>query len=131
MKTKKTLLFIFSLVQMSAIENTVSAQKPVPYFYVSDTMPFCTPKCVDFADYSSNNPTSWSWSFPGGSPSTSNVKNPTNICYNTPGTYDVKLVVTNSSGSDSLTKFQLVKCSTIPISPTITSSGDTLFASPP
>src|SRR5690606_15709173 len=60
-------------------------------------------------------PTSWSWTFPGGSPATSTAQNPTGICYATAGSYDVKLVATNASGSDSLTKtldIDVVTCST-------------------
>lgn len=44
----------------------------------------------------------WSWSFPGGTPSTSNEQNPT-VVYNNAGTYDVTLTVTTSEGSDSHT----------------------------
>lgn len=36
---------------------------------------------------------SWNWSFPGGSPDTANVENPGEVCYQTPGTYDVILEV--------------------------------------
>lgn len=39
----------------------------------------------------------WSWSFPGGSPSSSTLQNPT-ITYNTPGTYTVTLIVTSVAG---------------------------------
>jgi PKD repeat protein len=59
---------------------------------------------VNFSDNSSNTPTEWTWTFPGGSPSTSNNQNPTGIIYGSPGCYDVKLVATNAFGSDSLTK---------------------------
>ncbi len=45
--------------------------------------------------------TSWKWSFTGGATTSSNSQNP-KIVYNTPGTYDVKLKVTNIAGSDSL-----------------------------
>ena len=58
---------------------------------------------VTFTDLSTNNPTSWSWSFPGGSPSTGSTQNPT-ITYNTAGTYNVSLTSTNASGSDTETK---------------------------
>ena len=51
---------------------------------------------------SGGNPSSWSWNFPGGTPSTSNVQNPS-IQYNTPGVYEVSLTVTNASGSDTQT----------------------------
>jgi PKD repeat protein len=58
---------------------------------------------VTFTDQSTNDPTSWSWSFDGGTPSTSTAQNPT-VTYNTAGTYDVTLTATNSAGSDSETK---------------------------
>jgi large repetitive protein len=63
----------------------------------------CEAGCVNFTDLSTNAPTSWSWSFPGASPSTSTDQNPTNICYSADGSYDVTLIATNSSGSDTLT----------------------------
>ena len=47
-------------------------------------------------------PTSWNWSFPGGTPSSSTLSNPT-VIYNTPGIYDVSLTVMNASGTDSQT----------------------------
>jgi PKD repeat protein len=58
---------------------------------------------VSFTDQSTNNPTSWQWSFPGGTPSTSTQQNPT-VTYNTPGTYNVTLIVSNQYGSDTITK---------------------------
>ena len=59
---------------------------------------------VNFTDISTNSPTSWSWTFQGGSPSSSTVQNPSDITYSTAGCYDVKLVATNTFGSDSLTE---------------------------
>jgi serine protease len=43
--------------------------------------------------------TSWSWSFPGGTPSSSTEKEPT-VVYNSIGSYNVSLSVTNGNGSD-------------------------------
>ncbi len=63
---------------------------------------------VNFTDLSSNSPTSWSWSFPGGSPTSSTLQNPTNVTYNTTGTFDVILVATNGCGSDTLTQFAYI-----------------------
>jgi gliding motility-associated-like protein len=60
----------------------------------------CAPLCVNFNDLSTNSPTSWNWSFPGATPSSSTQQNPTNICYTTPGTYTVTLIVSNTNGSD-------------------------------
>ncbi len=59
------------------------------------------PACaVDFMDMSSGVPTSWQWTFEGGNPASSNEMNPTGITFETPGTYDVSLTVTNEMGSD-------------------------------
>jgi PKD repeat protein len=55
---------------------------------------------VDFTDLSTGVPTSWQWTFTGGTPSTSTAKNPSGIHYNTPGTYPVQLTVSNTNGSD-------------------------------
>jgi len=60
---------------------------------------------VNFTDLSSGTPTYWQWTFNGGTPSTSNVKNPSGIIYNTPGgPYTVKLKIWNGNGSDSIVK---------------------------
>ena len=57
---------------------------------------------VSFTDQSTNTPTSWSWTFNGGTPNSSNSQNPT-ITYDTPGTYSVSLTATNADGSGSKT----------------------------
>ncbi|MCB9188685.1 MAG: PKD domain-containing protein [Flavobacteriales bacterium] len=61
---------------------------------------------IMFTDVSLSNPaaTSWLWTFNGGTPNISNQQNPT-ITYNTQGVYDVKLIVYNSVGSDTITKY--------------------------
>lgn len=58
---------------------------------------------VAFTDLSTNTPTSWSWTFAGGTPGTATTQNPV-VTYNTPGTYAVTLTATNSAGSDGETK---------------------------
>ncbi|PKP17394.1 MAG: hypothetical protein CVU05_15595, partial [Bacteroidetes bacterium HGW-Bacteroidetes-21] len=58
---------------------------------------------VSFTDLSTNNPTSWSWSFPGGTPATSILQNPV-ITYNTVGTYAVTLTATNATSTNAETK---------------------------
>jgi len=59
---------------------------------------------VNFTDLSTGTPTFWLWTFDGGTPSTSNVKNPSGIVYNTPGTYSVKMKIWNMEGLDSIIK---------------------------
>lgn len=64
----------------------------------------CSGDSVKFTDMSWNGtPTSWSWTFPGGTPSSSTDSMPV-IHYNTPGIYNVSLTVSNASGSVSATK---------------------------
>lgn len=46
--------------------------------------------------------TSWSWSFPGATPSSSTDQNPT-VTYASPGWYNVTLTVANNAGSDTKT----------------------------
>ncbi|HPT14147.1 MAG TPA: lamin tail domain-containing protein [Bacteroidales bacterium] len=58
---------------------------------------------VQFTDLSANNPTSWQWSFPGGTPESSAEQNPS-IQYNTFGVYPVTLTATNTYGSGTMTK---------------------------
>ncbi|MDQ3048650.1 MAG: PKD domain-containing protein, partial [Bacteroidota bacterium] len=77
--------------------------EPVAAFSADDQL-FCTSGCANFTDLSTNSPTSWSWSFPGGTPSSSTLQNPTNICYSVDGSYPVTLIATNASGSDTLTQ---------------------------
>ncbi len=81
-------------------------QGPVAAFTASTTT-VTVGGSVNFTDQSTNNPTSWSWSFEGGSPSGSTSQNPT-IQYNTEGTFDVSLTATNSCGSDSETKYNYI-----------------------
>jgi len=61
----------------------------------------CTGKSITFYDYSAPAPTARLWSFQGGSPATSTAANPT-VTYANAGTYDVKLVVSNAAGIDSV-----------------------------
>ncbi len=70
--------------------------------FVADITAGPAPLTVNFTDLSSNNPTSWSWIFEGGSPSTSSAQNPT-VVYNNPGTYEVTLVASNAVGTDTET----------------------------
>ncbi len=71
--------------------------------FAADHRQICPGTTVQFSDQSLNNPTSWLWDFPGGMPSFSTQQNPT-ISYPTSGTYDVTLIASNSSGSDTLTR---------------------------
>jgi PKD repeat protein len=58
---------------------------------------------VNFTDQSLNNPTSWSWTFQGGTPSTSTAQHPS-VSYSKAGVYDVTLSVSNANGTNQVTK---------------------------
>ena len=60
--------------------------------------PACISTPIQFTDLSSNNPTSWNWSFPGGSPATSNLQNPS-VTYTAAGIYTVTLLAANGNGT--------------------------------
>jgi len=59
----------------------------------------CAGDCFTFTNLTDDtlvtnaNEVTWTWSFPGGSPASSNLENPGQICYQTPGVYDVILEV--------------------------------------
>lgn len=64
----------------------------------------CSGSSVNFTDQSTGNPTSWSWSFPGGTPSSYNGHFPPAITYSTPGTYNVSLTVSDGVNNNTMTK---------------------------
>jgi PKD repeat protein len=75
--------------------------------------PYCTGQNITFTDQSTNIPNSWSWSFPGGTPSSSPTQNPV-VTYTSTGTYTITLIATNSIGS-STPITQTVTIDTLPI----------------
>lgn len=80
-----------------------NSNAPVVDFSASSTTIF-EGESIDFTDLSSNNPTSWSWTFEGATPSSSNDINPGNIQYNTVGTYSVTLQAAKGEDVGKLTK---------------------------
>lgn len=96
-----------------------TACAPKADFMSAEKIFCCTGSSVTFTNASFNGqPTAWNWSFPGGTPSSSNDSIPV-IQYNTAGTYAVTLTVSNSAGSNTLTRTAHVTVS----SPTATYSG--------
>jgi PKD repeat protein len=83
----------------------------------------CQNNTVAFYSTSSG-ATSYSWSFPGGNPSSSTQANPI-VFYNTPGSYSVILTVSNSTGSDSEVKSGYVTVRSGPTTASISVSRST------
>lgn len=72
--------------------------------FVNNVRYVCEGTTINFTDGSWNGtPDTWNWDFPGGTPANSTSQNPS-IQYNTAGTYDVTLTVTNSAGTDTYTE---------------------------
>lgn len=69
--------------------------------YISIVQSCEPPYQIHFIDNSFNNPTSWSWSFEGGSPATSTEESPY-VTYSNAGTYQITLVANNANGSDTI-----------------------------
>ncbi|RPH28430.1 MAG: PKD domain-containing protein [Bacteroidales bacterium] len=83
---------------------TISGGQNLPVAeFIANVTNITTGATVQFADKSTNSPTSWTWTFQGGTPSTSTSQNPA-VIYSTPGTYNVTLLVSNSAGNNSITK---------------------------
>ncbi len=79
-------------------------EQPIAAFTSTPNISCSAPFVIDFLNTSiSSGALTLQWFFPGGNPATSILPNPS-VSYNTPGLYDVMLVVTNAAGcSDTLT----------------------------
>ena len=84
---------------------------PSAEFYYSPIEDVCPGTLIQFYDATTYNPDTWQWSFPGGSPPSSNDQSPI-VSYSTYGSYDIELIVTNSYGSDTILKTSYVNVST-------------------
>ena len=93
-----TLAAISGCGLVNSTQTVVVAPPPAANFTAS-LRQGCAPLTVLFNDASTGNPTSFQWTFTGGTPSVSTARNPA-VTYSQPGTYDVRLVVGNSVGTD-------------------------------
>ena len=105
--------------------NTSNGEAAVIDFDSSSSI-ICPNQCIDFTDLTTGDPITWSWSFPGSSTSTSNIQNPTNICYPASGLFDVELTVSNSCGTYTLNVPDFIEV-TGSIAPSISASGPIEF----
>ena len=81
---------------------TVNNGAPVANFTATPTSG-SAPLTVQFTDQSTGTVTAWAWDFNNDGIIDSTSQNPT-YTYSTPGNYTVKLTVTNTKGTDNLTK---------------------------
>jgi PKD repeat protein len=99
---------------------TAPTSAPVAAF-MSNMTSACKSKPINFYDQSTNLPSSWNWTFTGGTPATSTLQYPI-ISYANAGTYPVKMVVSNAAGADSISYTSYI---TIHPTPVVSSSNDT------
>lgn len=103
----------------------IGAYLPASYLYpkpdaafAASNLQVCSGNAVSFTDQSTDAPTSWLWSFPGGTPSSSTAQNP-QVQYSVPGIYSVTLIATNNAGSDTLIQTNYITVSGAPAAPPI------------
>ncbi|MCZ4407909.1 M43 family zinc metalloprotease [Cryomorphaceae bacterium 1068] len=76
--------------------------------FVTDRDPnICAGQEIGFDDISYNGVENRTWTFEGGTPSTSSENNPV-VVYDTPGTYSVTLSVSNAQGEETVVKEDLI-----------------------
>ena len=76
------------------------------------TVSGCSPILVHFTDESTGNPNYWRWDLGNGT--ISYLQNPS-VTYFIPGTYNIKLLVKNAAGQDSLVKTNYVQVYAAPV----------------
>ncbi|MCB0804507.1 MAG: PKD domain-containing protein [Bacteroidales bacterium] len=90
---------------------------PVAGFIATDST-IMVGESITFLDQSTNNPLTWSWSFEGGQPATSNNQNPT-VQFPNAGIYSITLNVSNASGSDQITREGFIHVEASSLLPTV------------
>lgn len=82
-------------------EEVEIATPPISDFSI-DVTEGCLPLEVSFMNNSSENAATFAWTFEGGNPGTSTMKNPT-VTYSMAGTFDIELIAISSGGRDTMT----------------------------
>ena len=83
--------------------QTITIVTPPAAGFSSDAGTGCAPAEAVFENQSSQNATTFAWSFPGGTPATSAAASPS-VTYQQPGTYTATLIVGNPAGSDTISQ---------------------------
>ncbi len=89
------------------LTGTSAPTAPTASFTASPSTSNCVGQSVQFTSTSTGNPTSYSWTFPSGSPATSTSATPA-VTWSTAGTYTVSLTATNANGSNTTTQSYVV-----------------------
>lgn len=100
--------------------NITGIAAPLNANFTASSQAICAGETITFTDNSTGTVQSQSWSFPSGSPNSSNSSSPT-ITYNTPGTYNVSYTITGPNGNDTEVKNNFI---TVNASPSVSISGN-------
>lgn len=65
---------------------------------------------LTFFDKSNFDVTAWEWTFEGGNPGSSTESSPV-VTYDTPGVYDVELIITHAEGTETISKVDYIEVS--------------------
>ncbi len=106
-------------------------EPPAPTFladFSGEPTDLCNSGSVVFTDESIGNPTQWHWTFEGGYPEQSYDPNPV-VYYQSPGSYDVRLIISDGSETDTAFKENYINVHTDPTVtfdpvPTLCNQGD-------
>ena len=112
---------ISAMTPLTAGNCTIGA--PTASFTANRTT-VCPGQTVVFTNLSTGTPTLNTWTFAGGTPSTSTVSSPT-VTYNTPGSYSVQLTVSNANGNNTYSVaayINVTTAATLPLSQTFQSA---------
>ncbi|OFY74876.1 MAG: hypothetical protein A2275_06000, partial [Bacteroidetes bacterium RIFOXYA12_FULL_35_11] len=103
----------FSSNNTAVIRIQPLSNAPIANFTANTMVPAIGEEVV-FIDNSLNNPTSWLWTFEGGTPATSTSQNPGTVTFSTNGFHIISLKVTNANGNDIKTREQYINVGGVP-----------------
>lgn len=109
----------------SVWETPINNLREVNANFIAQNANPCIGTPVQFTDLSTGNITSRTWSFPGGTPSSSTIANPL-VTYSTPGVYNVSLTVTDgvTNSSKTIPNYISTLGTSLPLSEGFEGSGD-------
>ncbi len=81
--------------------------------FSADVLDGCGPLTVQFSDMSTNSPSTWNWTFEGGTPATSSLQSPV-VTFEDAGAFSVLLTVGNIDGQDQETKLNYISVEAAP-----------------
>ena len=96
----------FTVVAIALI-SAASARAQLTAGFTANVTNGCAPLVVNFTDSSTGNPTNWSWDFGNGS-SVSGQNSAPSTVYLLPGTYSVKLTVSDGTQSNTRTRVNYI-----------------------